>query len=424
MDHKILNNGTIFYKNILFKQNGDYLNRTLEFIDNKVNLTKDDKKFNILRAVIHITNTCNFACKYCYASGGNYGEKDSIMDKETAIKIISLLNNNYPDIKVVHFFGGEPLLNLDILEFFCSKLKNKKFTLITNGSIFNDKISKIIKKYKIDITISLDGPKIINDANRVYKSGKGTYSIVTENIKRFQKETMQPKSIEGAITNETLRQISLIELYKWILQEFNIQLVHFPYVSVSSNYDKRINYKVYTENYLNLVDFIFLNLISENKNKIIVDYFIVGLISGIVLKSKLPSICPAGSSTISFSSKGDIYPCFMLNEKKEFKLSSLEEFDNKSFTENRKKFAKGLDKSLVLSGNTNWYLPSLQYCAAAIYEDQKTFIPPKEELKFFELVFEKVLNYITSIREKEYEYKNLVNNLRYINKTYRDLQYK
>lgn len=147
----------------------------VEVMDSKVSY----KKGSCDSVKIHVSNTCNLRCRYCYAHGGNYGQPNTLMDRETAERIVYFINRSemMEKIRYITFFGGEPLMNPDIIEYICSNIQNKdiKFLMQSNGTLMNERIISILKEYDIGLTISLDGPLEINDINRVDTLGNGTY---------------------------------------------------------------------------------------------------------------------------------------------------------------------------------------------------------------------------------------------------------
>ena len=150
-------------------------------------------EYPILRKLIlNISNSCNLQCEYCYANGGNYHSKDGLMDSATAKDAIDKFIYMFKEIQYVQFFGGEPLLNYQLMEYVCEYITNlyktekihimPQFGIVTNGTIINDDILRILSVYNIAVTISCDGPREINDKLRVNKNHEGVYCIISKNI--------------------------------------------------------------------------------------------------------------------------------------------------------------------------------------------------------------------------------------------------
>ncbi|WP_313758983.1 radical SAM protein [Tissierella sp.] len=163
-----------------------------------------------LYSKIHVSNTCNLEYKYCYANRGNYDSMDKIMTRNTARKLSEIIINNFNNINKITFFGGEPLLGIDAIEEICSNLSQKKisYNIITNLTLIDDNVIKILDKYRIKITESIDGAKEIHDFNRIFKNGKGTYDIIAKNVNTLQTRGLNLACIEGTYTENSAAKYS------------------------------------------------------------------------------------------------------------------------------------------------------------------------------------------------------------------------
>lgn len=160
-----------------------------------------DKKANCRSVTLQVTDDCCLNCSYCY----QINKKHNMMTIGTAKKIIDLLFKMYDDNKeddfinhhtkgiVLEFIGGEPFMNIEVIEYatqyFFNKcvekqhiwLMNSIIQISTNGMLyFNERVQKYIKRYKelLSITITLDGPKELHDACRVDYNGNGSFDTV------------------------------------------------------------------------------------------------------------------------------------------------------------------------------------------------------------------------------------------------------
>lgn len=138
--------------------------------------------------VLYLTLNCNMDCSYCYLQE----KEDSNPSIEVIKQRIQLLEAEIKESKDlnIEFLGGEPLLNEEGLAYALSALRainpHASFSIVTNGTIYNDSIVKLLNDYQVDLRISWDGIAFAHNACRVFKhSHKGTYSIVTQNIQRY-----------------------------------------------------------------------------------------------------------------------------------------------------------------------------------------------------------------------------------------------
>ena len=137
------------------------------------------KKIAELRLMIQLG--CNLKCNYCYAVEGTYRrETNPVMTDETGIAILdSIVNKGIRQIEHISFFGGEPTVYWKTIRTVCKHAKAlhengglevmPEFFVVTNGTILTDGLLETIKEFNIKMTVSLDGPKEINDRLRVDK---------------------------------------------------------------------------------------------------------------------------------------------------------------------------------------------------------------------------------------------------------------
>lgn len=146
---------------------------------------------------LHVAHTCNLNCEYCFASQGKYSGENSaraLMSFETGKRALDYLveNSGTRTNLEVDFFGGEPLMNWDVVKQLVAygrsieKEKNKKFrfTLTTNGMLIDDDVIAFANKEMYNVVLSLDGRKEVHDRLRKNYKGEGSYDII---VPKFQK---------------------------------------------------------------------------------------------------------------------------------------------------------------------------------------------------------------------------------------------
>ncbi len=165
--------------------------------------------------VIKTTQDCNLRCKYCYTEGGR-NKRD--ISPETIIKLFDQLAVDNTSELVCTFHGGEPLLRPYLIAETIEKLKQKyygpriKYQIQTNGTLITDQAIELIRKYNIDIGISIDGYKSLNDCTRIYPDGSSSY----ENVEKGIQKLFENNIMFGALLLITKHNVNhLTEILEW-----------------------------------------------------------------------------------------------------------------------------------------------------------------------------------------------------------------
>lgn len=199
-----------------------------------VKSTESSNRKIIDRITLHIANDCNLRCRYCFAGGGNYGQSRGLMTKQTAEYFVDFCINRFEKVKKIMFFGGEPMLNVEVMKIVCNRFKHyyekgkiaylPKFVIITNGTILTPSIIDFIKKNIFSITVSIDGPQKINDANRIYQNGKGSYEQITQFIHTISRECNVRMQYEATFTQSHIdNHYTYEDIAKSLKNEFGIE---------------------------------------------------------------------------------------------------------------------------------------------------------------------------------------------------------
>ena len=157
------------------------------------------KSGNIIKALcLHVAHTCNLNCGYCFASQGNYHGDRGLMSFEVGKRALDFLvenSGNRTNLEV-DFFGGEPLMNWDVVKdlvMYARSIekeagKNFRFTLTTNGVLIDDDVIEFSNKEMHNVVLSLDGRKEIHDAVRVDYAGNGSWDRIVPKFQDFVKK--------------------------------------------------------------------------------------------------------------------------------------------------------------------------------------------------------------------------------------------
>ena len=156
------------------------------------------KTSGVIKALcLHIAHTCNLNCSYCFASQGKYHGERALMSFEVGKRALDFLIENSGTRRnlEVDFFGGEPLMNFDVVKKLVEyarsiekeKGKNFRFTLTTNGVLVDDDVIDFANKEMSNVVLSLDGRKEVHDRYRVDYQGRGSYDTIVPKFQKFVK---------------------------------------------------------------------------------------------------------------------------------------------------------------------------------------------------------------------------------------------
>ena len=154
------------------------------------------KTAGVVKALcLHIAHTCNLNCSYCFASQGKYHGDRAVMSFEVGKRALDFLIENSGTRRnlEVDFFGGEPLMNFQVVKDLVAyarsiekeKGKNFRFTLTTNGVLVDDDVIEFANRECHNVVLSLDGRKEVHDRYRVDYAGKGSWERIVPKFQKF-----------------------------------------------------------------------------------------------------------------------------------------------------------------------------------------------------------------------------------------------
>mgnify|MGYP005758875587 CR=1 FL=1 len=263
-----------------------------------------------------VTNQCNLKCKYCYV------EKDvkfmTLKIAEDAYNFVSnfikksIENNEKINIS---FHGGEPLLNFEVIKYLVEKHKSEKynninFMMTTNGTLFSKEIFDYVTE-NIQISLSLDGKKEINDLNRIFKDGTGSFDKLKETL-QYLKNTNKFFRTRMTITKKTLKELADNYLY---ICNLDLNTIPTFAVNISDDWDRE-DIDIYYEQ----LDKLMQSLIKRNEEEC--KYLLYNIKEATFRKR---GYCDGGETTLHINSNGDLYPCIMSVNNSEFYIGNIYE---------------------------------------------------------------------------------------------------
>ncbi len=156
-----------------------------------------NRRTDIKALCLHVAHACNLNCEYCFASQGKYHGERAIMSYEVGVRALEfLIENSGSHVNLeVDFFGGEPLMNWDVVKRLVkyARVREKeagkkfRFTLTTNGMLLDDDVTEFANAEMHNVVLSLDGRREVHDRFRVDHMGKGSYDTIVPKFQKFVK---------------------------------------------------------------------------------------------------------------------------------------------------------------------------------------------------------------------------------------------
>ncbi len=297
-------------------------------------ITDFKQRKTVVKALcLHIAHDCNLACRYCFAEEGEYHGRRALMSFEVGKKALDFLIENSGGRRnlEVDFFGGEPLMNWEVVkqlvtygrsrEKECNK--NFRFTLTTNGMLLNDEIMDFCNKEMGNVVLSLDGRREVNDRMRPTRNGKGSsYDIIVPKFQKFAESRNQDRYyVRGTFTRHNL------DFSKDVLHFADLGFRQMSIEPVVASPDEP--YAIREED---------LPQILEEYDKLAVEYikrkregrgfhffhFMIDLEQGPCVAKRL-SGCGSGTEYLAVTPWGDFYPCHQFVGEEGFLLGNVDE---------------------------------------------------------------------------------------------------
>jgi len=294
---------------------------------------------------LHVAHTCNLNCSYCFASQGKYHGDRAVMSFEVGKRALDfLIENSGSRVNLeVDFFGGEPLMNFDVVKQLVAYArsrekechKNFRFTLTTNGMLIDDDVIDFANRECSNVVLSLDGRKEIHDRFRVDYAGKGSWDQI---VPKFQKLVKARQGREyymrGTFTHANPDFLKDIQT---MLDLGFTELSMEPVVCAPGDPSEltQEDLPIVLRQYEELAD---LMLKRQREGRPFTFYhYMIDLTGGPCIYKRI-SGCGSGTEYMAVTPWGDLYPCHQFVGEEKFKLGDV--WTGVTNTEAQDEFAK------------------------------------------------------------------------------------
>lgn len=316
-----------------YKEVCDLVNEGMLFTsDNFADLSIDvvNRPTNVKAICLNVAHTCNLSCEYCFAKGGKYHGPDAIMTTETAKKAIDFLienSGNHYNLDV-DFFGGEPLMNWDVVKETVDYARNLEekynkhfnFTLTTNGMLLDDDKIEYLNENMKNVVLSLDGRREIHDEFRKTIGGKGSFDTVVPKFQNFvSKRGDKEYYMRGTYTANNLDFTKDVKTYL----DLGFKRTSLEPVVGNSKSDyalKEEDLPVLFEEYEKLADMMIDAI--DNNNKFIFYHYMIDLENGPCAHKRI-SGCGSGTEYMAITPSGELYPCHQFVGNDDFIIGDI-----------------------------------------------------------------------------------------------------
>ncbi|MBQ2157134.1 MAG: thioether cross-link-forming SCIFF peptide maturase [Oscillospiraceae bacterium] len=302
------------------------------------------KRSNVIKALcLHVAHTCNLNCEYCFASQGKYNGDRALMSFEVGKRALDFLVENSGSRKnlEVDFFGGEPLMNWDVVKRLVEyarsiekeKGKNFRFTLTTNGVLVDDEVIEFSNREMSNVVMSIDGRREVHDRLRKDYAGNGSYDRIIPKFQKFA-EARGDKSyyVRGTYTHNNVDFTEdLFHLADLGFTELSMEPVvcspDDPYALTEEDLPKLYEqYEILAKDMLR----------REKEGKPITFYhYMIDLVHGPCIYKRI-SGCGSGTEYMAVTPWGDLYPCHQFVGDEKYLMGNV--WDGVTNTELRDKF--------------------------------------------------------------------------------------
>ena len=316
---------------------------TGDIYENVIDEFSKNRQTVVKALCLHIAHDCNLACRYCFAEEGEYHGRRALMSFEVGKKALDFLIANSGSRRnlEVDFFGGEPLMNWDVVKELVrygreqEKLHNKKFrfTLTTNGVLLNDEVMEFCNREMSNVVLSVDGRKEVHDYMRPFRKGAGSYDLIMPKFIKFAESRNQENYyVRGTFTHHNLDfSKDVLHLADLGFKQISVE----PVVAQDSD-DYAIREEdlpILFEEYDNLAK----EMVRRKKdgNDFNFFHFMIDLEGGPCVAKRL-SGCGSGTEYLAVTPWGDLYPCHQFVGNEAFLMGNV--WDGVKATEIRDEF--------------------------------------------------------------------------------------
>lgn len=299
-----------------------------KFADVAVNFKRDHDEVKAL--CLHVSHMCNLTCSYCFASGGRYHGSDALMSFEVGRQALDFLIENSGARRnlEVDFFGGEPLMNWEVVKRLVAYAreeekkhdKNFRFTLTTNGVLIDEDVIEFSNREMSNVVLSLDGRREVHDRLRRTVNGKGSYDVILPKFKELVDNRGEGEYyIRGTFTHENVDFTEdILHMADLGFDKLSMEPVVAPTGSPFSLTDEDF------PKLLQQYEILACEMLKRKElgNGFTFYHYMLDLAHGPCIYKRI-SGCGAGTEYLAVTPWGDLYPCHQFVGDKKYSVGDV-----------------------------------------------------------------------------------------------------
>ncbi|MBB6698711.1 PapB family radical SAM/SPASM ranthipeptide maturase [Clostridium algidicarnis] len=363
---------------------------------------KQSSNNKISSLILLVVQECNLSCTYCYGNDGEYENKGK-MSLKLGQKSIDYLMENSADLKDVSivFFGGEPLLNFQLIKELVTYAKevgdiyhkNIIFSMTSNGTLLTEEINEFLENNKFSLTISMDGDKETHDKNRLYSTNKGSYDKVVKDTAGLRDKT----NITARATISKA-QLDVVKTFNHLNSLKFSKIALAPSVDILDANDFEILKKTFSA----LVNEYEILINNKQYNKARRMTNVSKIISRVHSGGMRKYFCGAGKNMLAIDIDGNIYPCHRFVGENNYRVGNvIDGLNNNKYEEKMNEFS--IDSHFEC--NDCW---AKCICGGGCPQEnlvtmKSTMKPNNTICEFYKCFYEEVINLYISMNDEQKE---------------------
>ncbi len=281
--------------------------------------------------MINVAQRCNLTCSYCYVNLGHFDYSEppvAQMSSSDAENLVEYIHRLFSGLRVYgyHFYGGEPLLNFDVIRIIVKQALIKAeaggttadFHITTNGTLVTREMADFMDRHRFTVYYSFDSDQKTHDEIRRYKDGSGSFFDVERNLNMLRDKVGIHLILSSVVRNHNCLATTMDKLSASGARQCKAERVRLdddnPAALIGDDLD----------DYIGDIQGLVVHYIEHlERSEKPLDYRLTSKILQLLVRRRRNFFCPAGERMFGIASNGELYPCALHVGRTKSKLGNL-----------------------------------------------------------------------------------------------------